>query len=62
MIEAGDEVIQIQGPCRNQVFIVDEVDGFLLHVRLKNPRPPYNGRPSWSHRDYYRELTERERV
>ena len=52
-IQKDDEIIQIQGPCRNQVFIVDEVDGSLLHVRLKNPRPPYNSHLEWSHKDNF---------
>lgn len=61
MIDAGDVVIQIRGPCEGHAFIVDVVDGNLLYVRLARPYPPYNGHPGWSHRDYYRELSPRER-
>ena len=52
-IEAGDEVVQVHGPCVGKIFVVDEVDGNLLHVRLKDPKPPYNGQPGWSHRGNY---------
>jgi len=61
MIEAGDIVIQIQGPRAGCEFIVGDVDGNLLHVK---PRVHHDGEDRnyhWSHRDYYRELTPRER-
>lgn len=56
-ISIHDEVIQTQGPCRGQVFIVYYVDGNMLHVGLKNPKSPYSRRPEWSHKDNYRRLT-----
>lgn len=52
-MEVGDEVVQSQGPCKGKVFIITEVDGNMLRVRLKKPRPPYSGQPEWSHKTNY---------
>ena len=55
-MKEGEEVVQMQGPCRGKVFVITEVDGNMLRVRLKNPRPPYKGLPEWSHKDSYRPI------
>jgi hypothetical protein len=53
-ISVGDELVQVQGPCWGKLFVVDEVDGNMLRLHLKNPKPPYTRRPEWSHKDSYK--------
>lgn len=61
MIKVGDTVVQVDGPRRMSEFIVGDVDGFMLHVKPKVHKAGEDHNYHWSHRDNYRELTEREK-
>jgi len=46
-------VRQVTGPCEGKRFVVEDIDGNLLHVRLLDPPPGYAREAQWSHHSNY---------
>ena len=55
----GELVRQINGPCKGMLFVVEETDGDLLHVRLLDPPKGYNKDAEWSHQTNYMVVNEK---